>query len=74
MHWRKIKVSLLLKSGLIYRVFVICCNALFFWLGVKPAMEKYGPIGASLIWNSINMCLYYLYHYIFLRLFKFSRR
>ena len=70
---RNIKTGLLLESGAIYRIFVICVNAVFFWLGAKRAMEHYGPIGASLIWNAINMGLYYLYHYWFARLFKIGK-
>ncbi len=70
MRFRKISIKRLWWSGLVYRVFIICCNALFFATGLKPALEKYGVFGASLCWNSINICLYYLYHYLFLRLFK----
>ena len=70
---RKIKNTLLIKSGLVYHIIVICVNALFFKLGVKSAIANFGVIGASLIWNSINMCLYYLYHFIFAKLFKLGR-
>lgn len=68
--WRKIKTKRLIKSGLAYRVIVICVNALFFKLGVRSALEHFGAIGASLIWNGINMCLYWAYHYIFARAFR----
>jgi len=57
-------------QGIIYRIFVICVNALFFKVGAKQAMQNYGALGASLIWNSINMALYFFYHGIFLKLFS----
>ena len=71
---RKIKIKLLAVQGIIYRIIVILINALFFAIGAKEAMKRYGALGASLIWNSINMTLYYLYHYIFLKLFKFGEK
>ena len=74
MKLRKIKIKLLAVQGIIYRIIVILINALFFAIGAKEAMERYGALGASLIWNSINMTLYYLYHYVFLRLFKFGEK
>ena len=74
MKLRKIKIKLLAVQGIIYRIIVILINALFFAIGAKEAMERYGALGASLIWNSINMTLYYLYHYIFLKLFKFGEK
>lgn len=73
MKSRRIKNFLLLRSGIIYRVIVICVNALFFKLGVKVALAKFGPLGASLIWNSINMCLYYMYHFTFAKYFKLGQ-
>lgn len=71
--WRKIRTIRLLGSGLIYRCFIIFCNAIFFATGLKPSLEKWGIFGASLCWNIINMCLYYLYHYIFLKMFKIGK-
>ena len=68
--WRPIKLKTLGIQGVIYRVFVVFVNAIFFMVGAKQSMEQYGAIGTSLIWGSINMTLYYLYHYVFLRLFK----
>ena len=70
MMWRKINVKRLMGGGLVYRFFIVICNAMFFATGLKPILNKVGPIGASLCWNAINMCLYYLYHYAFLSLFR----
>ncbi|MFX0084285.1 MAG: adenylyl-sulfate kinase [Candidatus Hodarchaeota archaeon] len=70
MKIRKIRIKILGSQGIIYRIFIIICNAIFFAVGAKQAMQKYGPIGTSLIWNSINMCLYFLYHCIFSKLFS----
>ena len=49
---------------------IICCNAVFFAVGLEPALKQFGIFGAAVCWNIINMCLYYLYHYWFLRLFR----
>lgn len=68
--WRQIKTNRLIKSGLVYRLFIICCQTIFFWIitgNFKLA------IGTSVAWNCINMCLYYLYHYTFLRMFKIGK-
>lgn len=67
---RKINLKRLLFSGIIYRVFVIFCNALFFWIGIEYLLLEYGAFLSAVIWNLINMTLYYLYHYWFLRFFK----
>ena len=71
--WRRINVKKLGWAGIFYRCLIICCNAIFFVTGLEPALKKFGPLGASLCWNMINMCLYYLYHYIFLRKFKIGQ-
>jgi len=74
MKLRKIKIKILGLQGIIYRIFIIICNALFFAIGAKQAMEKYGALGASLIWNSINMSLYFLYHYFWAKVFKLGEK
>ena len=70
MQLRKIRSKVLAYQGIVYRIFIILCNAVFFKIGAKQAMQNFGAIGASLIWNSINMTLYFLYHYWWARLFK----
>jgi len=70
MKTRKIRNKRLFISGLVYRCIIILCNALFFMTGLKPSLERFGVLGASLCWNSINVCLYYLYHFTFAKLFK----
>lgn len=70
MKKRKINKKVFSWQGITYRIFVICVNALFFKIGAKQAMAKYGALGASLIWNTINMGLYFFYHGIFLKLFS----
>lgn len=69
-HLRRIRNRRLLISGIVYRVLVIFINGIFFWLGVRACLDAVGPIGASLIWNAINMIIYFTYHYPFARLFK----
>ena len=73
MKLRQIKLKILGMQGLIYRVFIIICNTIFFAVGAKQSLEKYGAIITSLIWNSINMALYFIYHYIYARLFKIGK-
>ena len=74
MKLRKIRKSILAGQGIIYRIFIIICNTIFFAVGAKTAMEKYGALGASLIWNGINMTLYFIYHYFWARIFKLGEQ
>ena len=71
---REIKLNILFWQGFIYRVMVICVNTVFCFFGVRQSMIKFGALGTALIWNSINVTLYYLYHYVFLRVFKIGRQ
>ena len=67
MLWRKIDLELLFKSGLAYRLLILIAQTLFFWVmtgQLKPAF------GNSVIWNGLNLLLYYLYHYMFYRMYK----
>ena len=73
MKLRKIRKKILVTQGILYRIFIIICNAIFFAVGAKTAMEKYGALGASLIWNSINVILYFMYHYFWGRIFKLGK-
>jgi hypothetical protein len=70
MLWRKINLELLLKSGLVYRFFITCAQTLFLW-GTTGKFEL--ALGASIVWNGINLLLYYLYHYMFYRMFKMGK-
>jgi len=67
---RRINKKVFSWQGITYRAFVIIVNALFFKIGAKQTMQQFGALGASLIWNSINMALYFLYHGCFLKLFS----
>lgn len=67
---RKIKVSLLAISGIVYRVHVVLVQTIFFW--IITGKFKWA-IGASVSWNVVNTMLYYNYHYWFARLFKLGR-
>ena len=67
---RKINKKTFSWQGIFYRIFVICVNTLFFKFGAKEAMSNFGAFGASLIWNTINMGLYFFYHAIFIKLFS----
>ncbi len=68
---RKIKLRLLLGSGLIYRLWIICVQTLFFWACTGQFTLA---LSTSVVWNCINMCCYYLYHYWFARLFNLGRK
>lgn len=67
MLWRKINLELFVKSGLVYRLLILCAQTLFFWATTGKLKVAFG---ASVIWNGINLLLYYLYHYLFYRMFK----
>lgn len=70
---REINVRRLCLSGIVYRILVTGVNALFFAMGVRYLVENYGPVFSAICWNVINMGLYYLYHYWFLRFFKMEK-
>ena len=82
MKWRRIRLPVLLGGGLTYRCFVIMCNMLFFLFGLK-ATHIVGDLswwqafklalGTSLVWNAINTGLYFLFHYPFVRTFKYGK-
>ncbi|MFA5600554.1 MAG: hypothetical protein WDA06_08150 [Phenylobacterium sp.] len=70
---RKINVKRLFLSGIVYRIIVTLINALFFAVGIKYLLDGYGSLASAICWNIINMGLYYIYHYWFLRLFKMGK-
>ena len=70
MKLRKIKISLLGASGIVYRLHVILIQTLFFYILTR---EWKWAIGTSLAWNIINTLLYYNYHYWFSRIFKIGK-
>jgi hypothetical protein len=67
MLWRKINLELFLKSGLVYRLFILCTQTLFLWAMTRELKPAFG---SSVAWNGINLLLYYTYHYMFYRMFK----
>ena len=67
MHLRKINVGLLIESAIAYRIFITTSETLF--LRVLTGSWKLAVAG-SIIWNVINVLLYFVYHYSFARLFK----
>jgi len=56
---------------------------MFFFVGIKSLPGTFGDLsilgalkyalGVSLLWNIINTALYFLYHYIFARIFKLGK-
>lgn len=67
MLWRKINFELLIKSGLVYRVLIIFAQTLFLWATTRQLKVA---ISGSIVWNGVNLLIYYLYHYIFYRMYK----
>ena len=67
MKIRKIRTKILGCQGIIYRIVIIFCNTIFFRIITGQWMLA---IKGSLLWNSINMCLYFLYHGVFAKLFS----
>lgn len=70
MLWRKINLELLLKSGLVYRLLILLIQTLFLWATTGQLKLAFG---ASAVWNGINLLFYYLYHYLFYRMFEIGK-
>jgi hypothetical protein len=70
MLWRKIDLELLLKSGLVYRLLILFVQTLFLWATTGQLKLAFG---ASAAWNGINLLFYYVYHYLFFRMFKIEK-
>ena len=68
--WRKIRVELLLVQTVLYRLFVLFCNAAFFYM-ILGDMAK--AISFSVVWNLINMGLYFLFHFTWGKMFKLGK-
>jgi len=67
---RPIKLWLIGLNGLFYRLFVISCQSVFFY--ILQGSWKWA-VGTSIVWNIINMCLYYTWHISFAKLFKVGK-
>lgn len=80
---RNIKLSVLFAGGISYRCFIVCCNTLFFLVGIKSLPNVFSEIsfwtalkyavGASLTLNIVNTGLYFLFHYFFVMLFRYEK-
>ena len=71
MHLRSIRLKILVWQGAGYRIFIVISEIGFLWLVTGKLTFA---VSVSIIWNAINMGLYYLYHYLFARLFKLGKR
>lgn len=67
---RKVKITVLLISGLVFRTHIITAQILFFWL--LTGQWKWA-ITSSLSWNLVNTVLYYNFHYWLARIFKVGK-
>ena len=67
MFWRRINIKRLVGGGVFYRLFIIVANTIFFRIITGDWKIA---IKGSLLWNSVNVTLYYLYHYCFFSSFK----
>jgi len=65
---RKIDVGLLVVQGWIYRALIVFAHVIYVWIS-----EGEPRLLFSLTWGIINICLYYVFHYFFLRLFKMGK-
>lgn len=72
-RFRRIRTSRLLVSGVVYRVLVVLCDMLFFVVGLEPALEHYGLLGAAVLMNVVSLIVYYAYHFSFAKLFRLGR-
>jgi len=67
---RRIHTGRLFWSGIVYRLTVVLLQTLFFWILTGQLRLA---LGTSVSWNIINMTYYYIYHYLFARLFKLGK-
>ena len=70
MKFREIKIRLLLISGICYRLFITGIEILFLRLLTGDWALA---IKGSILWNILNVGLYYIYHYFFAKMFKIGR-
>jgi len=73
---RKIRTNRLLISGVVYRLHIIVCQSIYWYLfyGITKGMWEWNwAISSSVIWNIFNTALYYNYHYWFARLVKLGK-
>ena len=73
---RKIKVSKLFISGIVYRLHIIILQSIFWYIffGMTTGNWRWEwAISSSIIWNLFNTLLYYNYHYWFARLVKLGK-
>ena len=70
MKLRRIKLGLLIKKSIAYRILVILTQILFMWILTKNIVFS---IGASILWNIINTIEYFGFDYIFARMFKIGK-
>ena len=68
--WRRIRWRRLLLGGLVYRLLVVLVQTLFLW---PVTGELRLALGASVLWNVVNMGLYYLFHTVLLKAVKFGK-
>ena len=71
MKLRKIKTKILLLQGLLYRAFVIATETTALWIYTKQFTLA---LGASLAMNVVRMSGYYLFHYVFARIFRMGTK
>ena len=67
MHARKVNVKLLAISTITYRLFITAAEVFF----LKILTGSWSlAIKGSIVWNILNVILYYIYHYLFAKFFK----
>ena len=84
---RKIRIGVLLGRGIYYRLFIIGSNLLFNLIAfrgllsylarndvIESLFTYYGTaVAYTVLWNLVNMALYYLFHYCFDRNVKMGK-
>lgn len=70
MPWRKIKLRMLFEQGVSYRLFVICSYILVLLVVYKDISKAFK---LSIAVNAINISLYFIFHYVWGRLFKLGK-
>ena len=68
--WRKIRIRILIWQGIIYRLFIVCCSFVFFLIITREPLQAFK---FSLGWALVNILLYFLFHYVWGRMFKLGK-
>lgn len=62
----------LLWLTILHRVVMLIAAYLYLDL-IVSVTNQYGTLAGAIVLNSFNMAIYYIYHYVFLKVFKIEK-